>query len=79
MDGNEMTRSMKYRKGFKIQLAEDVVFSTNIYPSVNVRTKFINLDTDGTLLVMAGYASDGCSGTRRNYILGSCRILLIKR
>ena len=53
---------MKYRKGYKYQLAEDEVFETNIYPKIEVKTQFINLKLDGLLTIKSGYAWDGPSG-----------------
>lgn len=53
---------MKYRKGYKYQLAEDEVFRTSIYPGIDIDTQFINLTRDGTLTVRSGYAWDGASG-----------------
>ena len=53
---------MKYRSGYKYQLAEDEVFKTNIKPSQDIHTRFISLLRDGTLTISAGYAWDGASG-----------------
>ena len=53
---------MKYRKGYKYQLAEDEVFQTNIYPSHDIKTQFIDLYMDGKLVIKSGYAWDGASG-----------------
>lgn len=53
---------MKYRKGYKYQLAEDEVFITGIHPHATIVTKFIELRANGRLLVKSGYAWDGPSG-----------------
>jgi hypothetical protein len=53
---------MKYRKGYKYQLAEDEYFQTKIYPVSDIKTQFIELYTDGLLIVRSGYAWDGASG-----------------
>jgi len=53
---------MKYRKGYKYQLAGDVMFITEIHPGSNIVTKFIELRRNGSLLVRSGYAWDGPSG-----------------
>ena len=53
---------MKYRKGYKYQLAEDEVFYTNIKCGKDITTQFITLDRQGVLIVKSGYAWDGASG-----------------
>ena len=53
---------MKYRKGYKYQIAEDDYVKTDIIPERRIVTQFITLDTDGMLGIKSGYASDGCSG-----------------
>ena len=53
---------MKYRKGYKYQLAEDEIFYTNICPPENIVTQFIELTAGGVLTVKSGYAWDGASG-----------------
>jgi len=53
---------MKYRKGYKYQLAEDEIFYTKIFPLVDIKTQFIELTTSGVLTVKSGYAWDGASG-----------------
>ena len=53
---------MKYRKGYKYQLAEDEIFYTNIYPNSDIKTQFIEFYMDGKLIVKSGYAWDGASG-----------------
>ena len=54
---------MKYRKGYKYQLAEALVVDTGIhYPGRNIKTEFIELNVFGELTIKSGYASDGPSG-----------------
>lgn len=53
---------MKYRKGYKYQLAEAARFQTAIRPPANIITEFIHLLTDGQMILRQGYAWDGPSG-----------------
>jgi len=53
---------MKYRKGYKYQLAETDSMQTNIIPPSPIQTEFIALDMSGKLTLISGYASDGPSG-----------------
>ncbi|MCH7815284.1 MAG: DUF1353 domain-containing protein [Proteobacteria bacterium] len=53
---------IKYRSGYKYQLASNYSIKTNIKPKKNVPGNFIKLDKAGKLTVMAGYAWDGPSG-----------------
>ena len=53
---------MKYRKGYKYQLAEDFSMMTPICPQENIITRFICLSSKGYLTISCGYAWDGCSG-----------------
>lgn len=52
----------KYRKGYKYQLAEDLVFQTDCRPDTAIVTPRIELNMYGVLTVREGYASDGVSG-----------------
>lgn len=66
---------MKYRKGYKYQLAENEVFQTPIRPARDIMTTRIWLTTEGTLTVLEGYAWDGTSGPvvdRKTNQRGSC-------
>ena len=53
---------MKYRSGYKYQLAEPFVCQTAIRPDKHIGTDFIILGLDGILMINKGYAWDGCSG-----------------
>lgn len=66
---------MKYRKGYKYQLAEDEVFQTSLRGYFGVQTKRIQLSAVGVLTVREGYAWDGTSGPvidRKSNMRGSC-------
>ena len=52
---------MKYRSGYKYQLAEDESEQTQI-KGFNIDTEFIRLTPDGLLTGKKGYAWDGASG-----------------
>lgn len=53
---------IKYRSGYKYQLAKDYHIKISIKPKDNIDTQFIALDTKGNLIVKSGYAWDGPSG-----------------
>jgi hypothetical protein len=53
--------SIKYREGYKYQLAEDYTVSTGIFPAAEVETQFIKMRLNGELTIKAGYAWDGAS------------------
>ena len=52
---------MKYRKGYKYQIAEDDTVQTRIF-GYEIDIEFIALTLSGLLTTKSGYASDGCSG-----------------
>lgn len=52
---------MKYRKGYKYQLAEDECAMTDI-KGYDIETEFITLSTYGRLQIKSGYAWDGATG-----------------
>ena len=54
--------AIKYRKGYKYQLAADISFKTAFKPSHPIFTPRIHLTTSGLLTVKDGYAWDGISG-----------------
>ena len=53
---------MKYREGYKYQLAEDEIAETGFSLPKGVRSRFINLTKTGKLTIKDGYAWDGASG-----------------
>ena len=58
---------IKYRSGYKYWLAEEYQVKVSIIPENNVPTdkttkSFIELNTDGVLVIKKGYAWDGPSG-----------------
>jgi len=54
--------TIAYKKGFKYQLARDYVVDTDVIPSGNISTEYIDLSMAGTLTIKKGYAWDGPSG-----------------
>jgi len=60
-DNNDMP-SIKYREGFKYQLAETYCLSIPITPFRPISEEYIQLDADGGLTIREGYAWDGPSG-----------------
>lgn len=57
---------MKYRKGYKYQLAGPESFDIPIKPKYSIDTEFINLSSSGILWIRAGYAWDGASGPTKD-------------
>lgn len=53
---------IKYRKGYKYQLAVDTVQQVDIFPEEPIYTPYIDLSTLGKLTIRQGYAWDGPSG-----------------
>jgi len=66
---------MKYRQiNWKYQLAETVTFQTRIYPERTLRTDWITLHPNGSLILEADYCWDGPSGPAfdtQNFMRGS--------
>ena len=65
---------IKYRSGYKYQLAEDYRVKVRVIPVQDIDTDFIGLTTQGMLLVKEGYAWDGPSGPTwdtKNFMRGS--------
>ncbi len=52
----------KYRSGYKFQLHEMKIVSTGIFPNSPIETRFIKMNTNGTITIMEGYAWDGATG-----------------
>lgn len=53
---------IKYREGYKYQLAENYFINTNIRPEQDLETEYLRLAKTGLLLIKNGYAWDGASG-----------------
>jgi hypothetical protein len=53
---------MKYRDGYKYQLARNEIFETSFRPRWEMSVERISLGADGTMIVNSGYAWDGASG-----------------
>jgi hypothetical protein len=56
-----MNNKIVYSEGYKYQLENDFVITVSI-SGWNLKTPFIQLDPNGTLLIKKGYAWDGPSG-----------------
>jgi hypothetical protein len=56
-----ISQQIHYRKGYKYQLAEILLFDTDI-TGYDIKTEFIELSPLGILLIKLGYAWDGASG-----------------
>ena len=56
------TGYIRYRSDYKYQLASGYKIVISIKPKEAITTEFIDLDTEGNLLVKNGYAWDGPSG-----------------
>ena len=50
---------IRYRSKYKHQLAEGYKTTIRIKPSHDMRTEFINLDTQGNMTIKKGYAWHG--------------------
>ena len=53
---------IRYRSHYKHQLASEYKIKISIRPATDITTDFIDLDTEGNLLVKEAYAWDGPSG-----------------
>ena len=53
---------IRYRDGYKYQLAEDYQVVVEIKPKAFILTEYVRLDIDGMLSICKGYAWDGPSG-----------------
>jgi len=53
---------VKYRSGYKYQLVEEYQVKVSVLPKNDIKTDFIELSTEGMLIIKNGYAWDGPSG-----------------
>ena len=53
---------MKYSKGYKYRLEENLIISTGIIPHRAIRHQHIKLSITGVLSIQKGYSWDGASG-----------------
>ncbi len=53
---------IKYRGGYKYQLAEEYSVQVGIFPENDITTNFIDLNSNGALVIKKWYAWDGPSG-----------------
>lgn len=70
----ESKNKIKYKKGYKYQLAETYVIQTDIFPIDHVHSEFLHMNMDGRLIIFNGYAWDGPSGPTvdtKNFMRGS--------
>ena len=56
------SESMRYTSGFEYQLVEDFFIQTTIHPEVAAKFLFVELNTEGMLIIKKGWAWDGASG-----------------
>ena len=53
---------VRYKSGYKYQIAETFRCQTDIYPEETLCSPFMELNVDGLLTLFPGYACDGPSG-----------------
>jgi hypothetical protein len=53
---------IRYKAGFKYQLAEDYICNIGIYPEHDIEAKWVSLTTSGVMILREGFAWDGPSG-----------------
>jgi hypothetical protein len=56
------TGYIRYQSDYKYQLVEDYTIIVSIKPKSDIETDYIDLDTNGNLVVKKSYAWDGPSG-----------------
>jgi hypothetical protein len=57
-----MAKTIKYRDGYRYQLAVDYSVQLDFAPAKDIKTQFIHFNVLGVLTAKAGYAWDGPSG-----------------
>lgn len=66
--------SIYYKNGYKYQLDRKYMLDTKINPTLDIKTDYITLLTNGELVIEKGYAWDGPSGPTidtKNFMRGS--------
>lgn len=53
---------ISYKEGYKYQLTEDYTTEISIKPDSNIISDYIDLSSEGNLVIKKGYAWDGPSG-----------------
>ena len=53
---------IKYKSGYKYQLYEEYKVKVRVVPNKEIKSHFIDLNTEGMLVIKKGYAWDGPSG-----------------
>ncbi|BCS54792.1 hypothetical protein [Geobacter sp. SVR] len=65
---------IKYRDGYKYQLASGYSIQVSVFPTKHIATEYIVLSMTGVLIINEGYAWDGPSGPTidsKNFMRGS--------
>jgi hypothetical protein len=57
---------IRYRRGYKYQLVDEHSVKVDLKPDARIETEFIDLNTEGELVIKRGYAWDGASGPARD-------------
>ena len=53
---------IEYKGGYKYQLVVEYSVSVSVMPQADIRTDYVDLTTEGQLIMKKGYAWDGPSG-----------------
>ena len=65
---------IRYRSGYKYQLVGEYSLTVSVIPDDDIEIEFIDLSTEGVLVIKQGYAWDGPSGftiDTKNFMRGS--------
>ena len=57
-----MTKQIKYKSGYKYQLANEYTISTGLWTNVGYRGEYLAFLNNGVLIIHKGYCWDGPSG-----------------
>jgi hypothetical protein len=66
-------KQVHYTAGYRYQLEQDFIMPTGIKAKVKGGNRFVQIDTEGLLILRAGYATDGATNApdMRSLIRGS--------